>query len=131
MDDKKKKILVVDDDMTVRTLLKDIFEPLGFEIDEAVDGQDGFQRAVTEDYFVVLMDLKMPNWNGIDAIKSMDIVNRDIRIVVVTGYIDSEMAKEIDSNPNVIGCFEKPFDTEKLLDFIQHVVPTKGRDYSE
>ena len=123
---KKRKLLIVDDDSTVRTLLRDLLEPRDFDVEEATDGQEGFRKAISGDYHAVLMDLKMPNWNGLDSIKSMEMVNQNVRIIVVTGYMDSDMAQEIDENPNVIGCFEKPFSTQKLVDFIEHLVPSRN-----
>ena len=77
----KKKILVIDDDATIQDLLKNTLELNGYSVDTASNGQFGFEKAVTDLYDLVTMDIKMPRWNGLEAIASLEIVKPELKII--------------------------------------------------
>ncbi|MGN8647105.1 response regulator transcription factor [Gracilibacillus sp. HCP3S3_G5_1] len=71
MEQESKKILVVDDEERIRRLLKMYLEREGFEIEEAADGEEALKLALTEDYEVILLDLMMPEKDGLEVCKEL------------------------------------------------------------
>lgn len=117
-----KRILIIEDEDSIRDLYLSLLNDRdNFKVDEAVDGQEGFRKATTKDYDLIISDLKMPNWNGIDAIKSIALIKPEAKFIVVTGYIESEMADELKVHSSVLEMFSKPVDLEKLLAAIESV----------
>lgn len=115
----KPRILVVDDDEFIRGLMSISLTSEGYEVFLASDGQEGFNKAVTENYDLILTDIKMPNWNGAESIYGLDLVNNKTKILVVSGFIEDDLRIELKEHKNVIGIFSKPFDTLELLEFIK------------
>lgn len=113
-----KRILLIEDEANIRGLYMDLFQSDEFEVDQACDGQEGFRLATTNSYDVIISDLKMPNWNGVDSIKSICLVKPATKFIVVTGYAESDMADELRDHPAVVKMFPKPVDLLQLLDAI-------------
>ena len=63
---KKKKILVTDDSITSRTLIKNILETSGYLVSTAIDGMDALTRACSEDFDLIVSDVDMPRMNGFE-----------------------------------------------------------------
>ncbi len=63
------KVLITDDDIELISLLKEYMEPEGFEIDTAHDGESASQKALSNDYDIIVLDVMMPKMNGFDALK--------------------------------------------------------------
>ena len=116
-----KRILLIEDEDNIRALYTALFEEKGYEVDEAADGQEGFRKATTEDYDIIISDLKMPNWNGVDGIKSIALIKPDSKFVVVTGYVESDMADELKAHPAVKAMLAKPVDLKHLLTTVASV----------
>ncbi|MBI4615472.1 MAG: response regulator [Planctomycetes bacterium] len=116
-------VLVVDDDPNVQELLKEILEQEGMSYDVATDGKDAFGRAMQNEYSLILMDIKMPQWNGLEAIRSLEFCDEFKKVIVVSGYIDDRMKKELEKEPVVVGWFDKPFNPNDLAKLIRQAVP--------
>ena len=115
----KKKILVIDDEKSIRDMLINTLALNGYQVETAADGQLGFEKAVTDDFDLVLMDIKMPNWNGLDAIGSLEIVKPNLKIIVISGYIQEFESQKIDLAPNIIKLIKKPFLIKYILEEIK------------
>ena len=118
----KKKILVIDDDSTIRDLLKKLLELNDYTVDTADNGQLGFEKAVTEDYDLVTMDIKMPQWNGLEAIGGLEIVKPDLKILVISGFLSEFENQKIDSAPNVLKLLAKPFNIKDAIAEIDKIL---------
>ncbi|MDT8286198.1 MAG: response regulator [Elusimicrobiales bacterium] len=102
----KHKVLIVDDDPNIRLVLKGIFS--GCEISEAQDGKAGLAMIQSVRPSVVLLDLKMPVMNGIDALRKMKTLSHRPLVFVLTGNDDVETAvKALDLG--ACGYITKPF----------------------
>ncbi len=88
---KAKRILVVDDSITVRELERQLLESRGYAVDVAVDGVDGWNAVRVGDYHLVISDVDMPRMDGITLVRS---IKRDARLrsipVVIVSYKDRE-----------------------------------------
>jgi signal transduction histidine kinase/DNA-binding NarL/FixJ family response regulator len=82
----RKRILVVDDVEANRALLRDLLEPLGFEVEEAADGADALRRAGARPPDLVLLDLSMPGMDGFEASRHLrlDPALDGVRIVAIS-----------------------------------------------
>jgi two-component system response regulator QseB len=111
-----KRILVVDDDEHIRGLLKDLFESEGYHVDVAHDGQKGFEKACLEHYDLITMDIRMPNWDGVETILGLNLVDNDLKFLIISGYIEEIQSEKLKTSKHVVGVIEKPFDASKLLE---------------
>ncbi len=87
------RILMVDDTAVNRELVKLMLEPLGLEVEEAAGGADGVQAAMTKPYDLILMDVRMPGVDGLEAtrlIRAVSALNRRTPILALTADVQPE-----------------------------------------
>jgi CheY-like chemotaxis protein len=119
---KQVDVLVVDDDASLQVLLSEILKLEGFTFDIASTGKEAFGFAMKNSYKLILMDIKMPEWDGLTAIRSLDFVQEIQKIIVISAYLDSQMLQELSKEPLVVGWLEKPFDPNQLIEMIHRVI---------
>jgi DNA-binding NtrC family response regulator len=106
-------ILIVDDDESFATALGRIVKELGHTSERAVDGQDGLAKFNEADYDLVIADLKMPRMTGVEFIRELKRINKDVVVMVITGYSDLTSAVET----LTLGAYdyiEKPVSIERF-----------------
>jgi DNA-binding NtrC family response regulator len=81
-----KKILVVDDDADVRSILTKILSEKGFQTDEASSGKDAIEKATSEDFDIAILDLMMPEISGMDVLIELKKVKPKTKIIMITGF---------------------------------------------
>ena len=118
----KNNILIVDDDPSLQVLLSEILKLEGLSFDIAKTGKEAFGFVMKNNYDLILMDIKMPEWDGITAIRSLDFVQKIQRIIVISAYLDSATLQELNSEPLVVGWLEKPFDPNELVKMIHKIL---------
>lgn len=90
-----KKILLVDDEVNIRTSFADILEELGYEVIQAANGQEAVEKARKEFPDLVLLDTIMPGMNGIEACcKIKQVEKLPCKVIVYTAKIDAIDAVE-------------------------------------
>jgi DNA-binding NtrC family response regulator len=110
--DKNTRILVVDDDETIRTTMKAILEDEGYIVDLAGTGKEAVKKTRERSYNVALLDIRLPDMEGIELLKLMhDSVPRT-RKIMVTGYPSMQNAISA-LNKNADAYLLKPVDVEK------------------
>jgi len=114
---KKRRILVVDDDVENRDIIKAILLPLGFDITEAIDGRDAVDKARECQPDVILMDLVMPVMDGFEATKHIRQIPalKDVLVIAVSAKAFEQTRQE----SLAAGCDEfltKPVQVETLLE---------------
>ena len=129
-DRKKYKILVVDDELSLRDSLKEWLEEEGFTTGMAESGQQALDMLGKEDYHLMLTDIKMPGMDGVELLNRAKKNYPDLGVVMMTAYatIDTAVdAMKIGAHDYLI----KPFDPEllipKILKIHQDFEVTKGR----
>jgi DNA-binding NtrC family response regulator len=88
------KILIVDDDAINRRLLKGIFEPEGYRVTSAEDGESALRAFGAEPADVVLLDLRMPGLSGIETLRRLKLKAPAVPVLILTGYGDIVSAVE-------------------------------------
>lgn len=109
-----KKLLVVDDDTDIRELLEFDLAQSGYDVDTAIDGADGLQKALMKNYDLILLDVMMPKINGFDVCKNIKNQKPDIPILLLTakGTI-KDKTDGFDSGAD--DYIVKPFDIQEVL----------------
>jgi two-component system cell cycle response regulator DivK len=111
-----KRILVVEDQEDNRRILRDLLSSVGYEVVEAVSGEDGVRMAETQAPDLILMDIQLPGLDGYEATRRIkaNAVLQQIPIIVVTSYaLSGDDARAFEA-----GCdayVSKPFSPRALL----------------
>jgi two-component system chemotaxis response regulator CheY len=117
-----KRILTIDDSKTIRDMLRFTLADAGFEVLQAVDGQDGLDVLGKEQVDVVITDINMPKMDGYEVIRRMrsDSAHKSTPILVLT--TESEVDKrDIARQAGATGWMVKPFDPDRLIATINKV----------
>ncbi len=115
-------IIIVDDEPDIRSLLADILRDEGYQVDEAENAQSARQLLQAEDPDLVLLDIWMPDADGISLLKEWKSdANFTAQVVMISGHGSVETAIEA-TRLGAFGYLEKPLSTPKLLATIQHAL---------
>ena len=112
----EKRILIVDDDAAIRTLLLTILRRRGLPVDTAKHGAEALERLGKCRYALMLLDLMMPvmsGWEVLDQVATMDANMRPAVILLTAGT-----EPRTDNADIVVGSIRKPFDVELLYDTV-------------
>lgn len=118
------RIFVVDDERIIRVSLADELRDAGYEVYEFAHAGPALMQMKETMPDIVITDLKMPDINGIELLKKIKEINKDIYVVLMTAYSTVSTAVEAMK----LGAFdyiEKPFDNEKLLIIIERILEFK------
>ena len=115
------RVLIVDDQKGVRRLLEELFKKEGYEVNVAVDGKDSIEKVKAYTPDIILMDMKMPNMNGLEA--SEEIIKHDhtIPIIMMTAYGEMEVVQKA-LEVGVKKYITKPFDIIDLRNMVRKVL---------
>ncbi len=130
--DKHPIILVVDDDETIRTTMKAILEDEGYLVDLACTGKEAIQKTEEKTYNVALLDIRLPDMEGVELLKLMKDTVPRTRKIMVTGY--PSMQNAIGAlNKNADAYLVKPVEIEKLLNTVKEQLQAQKdeRKFSE
>jgi len=120
------KILVIDDQQSIRKTLREILEYESFEVDEAEDGQKGIDMFNKETYDLVLSDIKMPKLDGIEFLdKVMLSPNADVPVIMISGHGNIETAVEA-IKKGAYDYIPKPVDLNRLLVTVRNAMEKKS-----
>lgn len=118
-----KKIMTVDDSATIRQMLSFTLKDAGYEVIEAVDGQDACDKLKDCPVSMVITDLNMPQKDGIELIREVrkDPANRFVPIIMLTTE-SQEKKKQEGKAAGASGWIVKPFSPEQLLAVVKMVL---------
>src|SRR6056297_1583961 len=88
------KILVVDDDAGIRRTLRDILEFERYEVDETGDGLSCLVKVKQNKYDVVILDIKMPEMDGMEALDRIQEIAPDVPVIMISGHGNIDTAVE-------------------------------------
>jgi two-component system alkaline phosphatase synthesis response regulator PhoP len=115
-----RKILIIDDDETILHLLKRFFDARGYQVLVEKDGLKAVEKLKAEKLTLVLTDIKMPSFSGIDLIKFIRQNMKGIPIVAMTAY--PHLYSEKRNGNEVDAYFRKPFDINEMLSSIERIL---------
>lgn len=108
------KILVIDDERSIRNTLKEILEYEGHEITLAEDGAKGLEAVQKASFDVIFCDIKMPNMDGMEALERIQEVQSDTPIIMISGHGNIDTAVEA-IKKGAYDFIEKPLDLNRIL----------------
>jgi excisionase family DNA binding protein len=111
-------LLVIDDELSLRKLIRIHLESEGYRVVTAASGREGLDMVRSIPIDLVLLDLKMPGMNGPEIVAELQKSHPDLPIVVVTGYPDSQLMMEINAQCPVM-LVAKPVDKKVLLSAVR------------
>jgi len=120
--EQRRRVLVADDDQSIRQLVSTIVRRESFTVDAASDGLEAIKLLKKHEYAVVLLDLMMPRLDGFGVIQWLKQNPPLIKpiVIVITAYADQRF-KEVDSEL-VSGVLRKPFEVAELGDLVRACV---------
>jgi two-component system, NtrC family, nitrogen regulation response regulator NtrX len=115
------KILIIDDEKSIRAALRDILEYENYEVDEARDGEEGLEMLVQNHYDVALCDIRMPKLEGLEVLLKAGEAERPTQFIMVSAFGNVENAVEATKR----GAFDfitKPPDLNRLLVSVRNAI---------
>ena len=118
-----QSILAVDDSPSMRKMVSFTLTGAGYQVIEAVDGQDAYEKAQIHDIHLVLADQNMPNLDGIGLTRKLreHPKFKTIPILILTTESSDEM-KQAGRSAGATGWLVKPFDPSRLIEVIRKVI---------
>lgn len=118
-----KTILAVDDSASIRQMVSFTLKGAGYEVIEAVDGQDAFEKAKKRTFNLVLTDINMPRMDGLMLLENLRKISQyqSIPILMLTTESANEM-KAKGRTAGATGWLVKPFNPDSLLEVIKKVI---------
>ena len=124
-----KRVLVVEDNENNMKLICLVLKKHGYEPIQAFSGEEGVDKAIAERPDLILMDIQLPDINGMEAVKRIRMVDdmQEIPIIAITSYaMAGDREKILD-----VGCdgyFEKPIDPLTIVEKIEKIVKLRNND---
>ena len=115
------KILIVDDEASIRRTLRDILEYEKYEVEECKDGMECLVRLKKEKYDVVIMDIKMPKMDGIEALERIQMIAGDTPVIMISGHANIDSAVEA-VKKGAFDFISKPPDLNRMLITIRNAM---------
>ncbi|GAB1397690.1 sigma-54 dependent transcriptional regulator [Saprospiraceae bacterium] len=115
------KILIVDDEQSIRRTLKEILEFEKYIVDEAADGYDCLVKLKQDKYDVIILDIKMPKLDGMDALDRIKELAQDIPVIMISGHATIDTAVE-SVKRGAFDFISKPPDLNRLLITIRNAL---------
>jgi two-component system, cell cycle response regulator DivK len=119
-----KRILIIEDQEDNRAIMRDLLTGAGFELIEAVNGEEGVKLAQSEQPDLILMDIQLPIIDGYEATRQIRAIAelKSTPIIAVTSYaLSGDEAKARDAGCN--GYVAKPFSPRQLLAKVREFLP--------
>lgn len=117
----KKKVLVIDDEMSIRFLIKEVVEESGYECIQAENAIEGLKYLENISFDLIILDIQMPRMNGLDAIKRIRELDVNIPVIMLSAFGHMEdvvMNLGIEVNSFI----SKPFDIDVLSQKVNSVI---------
>jgi len=126
------RILIIDDDENIRKVLKTILEDEGYIVDTADTAKKAIERSEKAFYNLALIDVRLPDMEGIELLSKMRSTKPKMRKIIVTGYPTLQNAISA-VNKGADAYVMKPFEVEKILQTIQEQLKKQAEEksYSE
>jgi len=118
-----EKILVVDDEKSMRVTLAAILRDEGYEVTTAATGEEALELCSKESFGVVLMDVRMPGIDGVEAFRQIRRHQEGVRVILMSAY-GMDALRDVALDEGVIAFLPKPLDLEKVVDLIRDVTGT-------
>jgi len=121
----EKKVLIVDENAGLVANLQDILETQGIPAAGAANGKSGLELCRKHSFDVALVDVKLPDTDGLDFIKRLRTVSEGTDCIIMTGHASLESAIQALRDERVVGYETKPLDLDRMLVLIRQILQRK------
>ena len=115
----KKKVLVVDDDDAIRTMVERVLQREQYEVESARDGYEAIEKLTRSDYATVLLDLMMPRVDGLGVLRYLEESREVPKPFVIVMTASMHGAAETAAARPVFRILSKPFDIDQLVSHVR------------
>lgn len=122
---RKLRIMVIDDDADLCDYLTELLSEEGYEVESFQSPNAAIDRLKNKVFHIILLDLKMAEMNGVDALAKIRKFDSDICVIILTAYPTVDTAVETMKH-DAFDYIKKPFDSKELLQVIDRAVQAKG-----
>ncbi len=120
------RIMIIEDDEEMRSLLKEFFEEEGFETDSVSNGVDALRKLSKDHFDLVITDIRMPGLTGLDILPGIRKFQPEASIIVITAFGSEEVYRR-SLEKGAAGYLEKPIHIDKLKALIYETVSQKEK----
>jgi DNA-binding NtrC family response regulator len=117
----KNRLLVVDDEEALRTVLSSELSSEGYDVEAASDGDEAITKVQKSNFDLVLLDIKMPKVDGFEVLKFIKKNSPKVKVIMLTGFADLKNAIE-SKKLGAEDFVSKPYDLVDLLTTIERVL---------
>ena len=118
------RVLIIEDDEGMRSLLKDFLDEEGFDTDSVSNGSDAFRKIVKNPFDLIITDIRMPGLTGLDILPGIRRLRPEAPIIVITAF-GSQEAYRRSFERGATGYLEKPIHMNKLRTLIHETICNK------
>lgn len=118
-----KKILIIDDEAIIRVSCERALQAEGFSTGVASGGREGLEILGKDKYDVVLLDLKMPDMDGMEVLNNIKSSWPDIHVIMISGYSTVDTAVQA-LRRGAVNFIQKPFSPDTLISAINDIADT-------
>ncbi len=115
------KLIIVDDEKSIRAALRDILEYEGYDVDEAKDGEEGLSMITRNSYDVALCDIKMPKMDGLELLLEVSKASKSTQFIMISAFGNVENAVEA-TKQGAFDFITKPPDLNRLLITVRNAI---------
>ncbi|MEE9219753.1 MAG: response regulator [Acidobacteriota bacterium] len=119
------QVLVVDDETIIRQLLSDFLKAKGYDVASVGSGEEALQWLREHRPSLVLLDIFMPNVNGLEVMRELKRTQPELCVLVLSGYVDEDLEQQV-KLLGACNCLPKPFDIHKLYALISSCLEKTG-----
>lgn len=114
-------ILIVDDNRSICVTLQDILITKGFDVEIAFSGAQALEKFNVQEFDCVLMDIIMPQMNGVELFRKLKLIREDIPVVFMTAYSTDNLVRD-GLDEGALEVMDKPLDIENLIHCLSAIV---------
>lgn len=118
-------ILIIDDDLEIRMILRKFLSTSGFQVVEAADGREGVRQFSNANIDLVITDILMPEKDGLAVIREIHAMDPQMRIIALSGggmTLSAETSLYVAKKMGAVRSLAKPFTRDELLDLVNIVL---------
>lgn len=119
----ERNVLIVDDEANMRTTLAEILKDEGYQVTTAATGEEAVRLCQARDFEVILMDVRMPGIDGVEAFRQIHRHQEGVRVILMSAY-SIESLKEAALDEGAIAFLAKPLDLERVIDLVAEAKDT-------
>jgi len=119
----EQKIMIVDDEVDVCNLFRDALQAAGYNVSAFTNPTEAFEdfKLHNEEYGVIITDIRMPEMSGIELIKRVNQINKNVKVFLMTAFeLKNEELQELRMNEFL----NKPIYTQRLVEMVRKHLPT-------